>query len=375
VADFRYLFYDWTSNQLLDSFRLESAALGWELNAPGTMTADVPLFDASLPWSRVGPATIPLRTKVFVTRDTELIWGGQIMEPRTYDSTTRQLTITAQETIGYFKSRFVPTLSLLGTDQTTIATTIIGTLEGQADGSAGLNINPALSGMLRDGTYSQYDFVDGLTALTDLTEVQGGLEFATRYSWSNTGFPSEELVLAYPRLGKVAPGQITTVLEYNDQGGGNIISYTWPEGPGLFTRTWADATTADGVQLDAKYDATALTDAGYPLLEQKVDFSSAKPATLPLLQAYANQQGAIVGKELVAATFDCKPDSDLVVGAWALGDDVRVRITDPRWPAGPAGQPGLDTYMRIVSAKVTTDSGGLEEYSFTCDNYWGLISQ
>ena len=136
--------------------------------------------------------------------------------------------------------------------------------------------------------------VDGLTALTDMTELENGFEFETQVVWDTGGLPQETLILAYPRLGVIAPAGATVVLELNETGGGNIESYTWPEGPGMFTRTWADATTPDGVQLDAHYDAAALLSTGWPLTEQRVDYSSAKPTTAATLQAYANKQGKIV---------------------------------------------------------------------------------
>ena len=377
MASFRYLFYDWSSQLLLDSFTLEDAALGWEISTPGTMTADVPLLDPTLPASRVIPATIPLRTKVFVEREGTLIWGGQLIEPRAYDSTSGKLTLNAQETVGYFKNRFTPTLALYGTDQITIAETILAQLQADTGGYAGLTVAApgGLSGILRDGVYSQWAYTDGLTAITDLTEMESGFEFATQVVWGSGGMPAETLILAFPRLGKIAPAGVSTVLEYNEfTDGGNVLSYQWPEGPGLFTRTWADATTPDGVQLDASYDASNLLSTGYPLFEQKVDFSSANPTTLAALQLYANKQGKIVGQELVAASFTCKPDSNLVVGNWSLGDDVLVRISDYRFPPGPQGQPGFAGYMRIAQAQLTTDTDGLEQYVFTLDNYWGLVS-
>lgn len=376
MAEWRYLFYDWASQQLLDSFVLEETGLGWEINAAGTATATVPLIDPALPATRVIPATIPLRTKMFVQRDGVLIWGGQIIEPRTYDSGSGKLTLNAQETVGYFKSRYVPTLNLRGTDQIQIATAIVQQLQTGSAASAGLAVAApgGNSGILRDGVYSQWDYTDGLTALTDMTELEFGFEFATQVVWGAGGLPSETLILAYPRLGKIAPAGVVTVLEYNEAGGGNVESYSWPEGPGMFTRTWADATTPDGVQLDAHYDAAALLSTGWPLLEQRVDYSSAKPTTLATLQGYANKQGKIAAQELVAATFTCKADAGLVVGSWALGDDVRVRITDWRFPPGPQGQPGFDGFLRIAGAQVSTDTGGMEQYTFTLDNYWGLVT-
>lgn len=377
MASFRYWFYDWSSGTLLDVLPLENTAMTWAVNAPGTLTGDLPLYADALSPARVLGCTKPIRTKVFVSRDDVLIWGGRIIEPRSYDSSTGRVTVNAEETVGYFKYRFLPTLQLYGYDQIAIAQSILGNLQGVAHGSANLTVvAPAgMSGILRDGVYSKGDFTDGLTAITDITEMEFGFEFGTQVTRDPTsGLPVETLILAYPRLGRIGAAS-PLVLEYNDQGAGNVENYQWPDGPGLFTETWADATTPDGIQLVASYQATSLLDNGYPLLEKRVDFSSAKPSTLATLQSYANKQGKISGQELTAATFTAKSAAGLSVGTWTLGDDVLVRITDQRrFPAGANGAPGYAGYMRISQVQLSPDTSGMEQYQFTCDNYWGLAT-
>lgn len=377
MAAFQYWFYDWTTKTLLDVLPVENTAATWEVNAPGTFTGDMPMYDPSLSPSRILAATQPVRTKLFVTRNTVPIWGGRLIEPRSYDSSTGRVTINAEETIGYFKYRFLPTLWLYGYDQIAIAENVLSNLQGVPGGSANLNVVApgGMSGIMRDGVYSMQDFTDGLTAITDITEMEFGFEFGTQVAANPAGgMPIETLLLAYPRLGRIGPAS-PLVFDYNE-GRGNVINYQWPDGPGLFTRTWADATTPDGVQLEAPYNASNLLNAGYPLLEQRVDYSSAKPTTLAQLQSYANKQGKICGQELVAATFTTIAQAGTtVVGDWRLGDDVMVRITDGRrFPAGPGGAPGFAGYMRISQAKLATDTSGFEQYQFTLDNYWGLAT-
>jgi hypothetical protein len=369
VATFRYHFYDWASGAKLDTLPVEQVTCTWEVNSAGTFTGVIDLRGDSTPAGRVIPATEPLRTKVFLERDSTLIWGGQVTEPRSYDSGTGKLTVNGQETVGYLASRFVPTLSLYGADQITIAEQVIASLQAVAGGDANLQVAApdGLSGVLRDGVYSQYDFTNGLQALTDLTGMDDGFEFATQVQWAG-GMPLETLVLAYPRLGRIGSAS-PAVIEHNFGTSGNCQTYTWPDGPGLFTRTWADATTADGVQLDASCNNTDLVNAGYPLLEQKVDASSSKPTTLAVLQAIANKQGRWADGERVAAQFNVNATAGMEIGDWLAGDDVMVRITDFRFPAGPQGQPGFADYMRIGQAQLTTDDNGLEVYQLTTLDY------
>lgn len=369
MALYRFHFYDWTTQTLLDTLSVEQASMTWEASSAGTFTGIMDLRDPSLPAARVIPATEPLRTKLFVERDATLIWGGQLTEPRSYDSSTGKLTINGQETIGYFSSRYVPTLKLYGYDQMTIAQTILTQLQADPGGNAHLQIAfpTGLSGILRDGVYSQYDFTSGLQALTDLAGMTDGFEFGTDVQWVG-GAPSETLVIAYPRLGRIGAAS-PAVIEYNEWTSGNCVSYTWPDGPGLFTRTWTDATTPDGVQLDAHCDNLDLIDAGYPMFEQKIDVTSSKPTTLAILQAYANKYGGWADGERVAAVFNVRPTSGMEIGDWQMGDDVMVRISDYRFPPGPQGQPGFADYMRISQVQCTTDSNGLEQYQLTTHDW------
>jgi hypothetical protein len=369
VAAYRYLFYDWSTMALLDTLPVEQSTFGWELSSAGTFTGAIDLRAPETPASRVIPATMPLRTKLFVERDTALIWGGHLTEPRSYDSSGGKLTVSAQETVGYFADRFVPTLALRGTDQVTIAIQVLAALQAVPGGNGGLQaVAPGgLSGVLRDGVYSKWDFTAGLQALTDLTGIDDGFEFATQVHWA-AGAPSETLVIGYPRLGR-AGADSPAVIEYNWGTSGNCTAYTWPDGPGLYTRTWADATTPDGVQLDAYSDNAGLIGGGYPLREQKVDVSSSKPTTQALLQAYADKHGAWANGERVAAQFTVTPVAGMEIGDWLIGDDVMVRITDWRFPPGPQGQPGFAGFMRIGQATCTPDSNGLETYQITTLSY------
>lgn len=368
MATFRYIFTDWQNN-LLDQLPVQGSTLTWGVSTPGTFTGQVILGD-QLKGPRVRACTQPLKTKLFIERDGQLQWGGQVTEPRPYDSSSHAVTVNAQETTGYLAGVFLPTLSLLGLDQVTIAEQVVAAAQAQAGASAGLTVTPltGLSGVLRDGAYSQSDFTDALQAVTDMTEASGGFEFATRVSWSN-GVPFEEILIAYPQLGRRGAAS-PLVIEYNEvTGAGNCRNYTWPDGPGLATRVWGSATTADGVQLVASADNLDLLRSGYPLIESKVDFSSSKPATQADLQAYVTQQAAWADGEVTAAQFTVTPSADFRLGLFTVGDDVRVRITDEWFPAGAGGQPGFDGWMRIGQLQCTPDQSGSEVYTVTTLNY------
>lgn len=373
AATFRFVFTDF-QNHLIDQLPVQSATPVWGVSTPGTFSGTLALGDG-LQGPRVRAATQPLRTKVFLERDGSLIWGGQVTEPRSYDSTSRVVTINAQETTGYLASVFLPTLALLGQDQVAIAEQVVAAAQAQFGANAGLTVTPltGMSGVITDGNYSQYDFTAALQAVTDLTEASGGFEFATRVSWTN-GSPFEEMLIAYPQLGRRRTAS-PLVIEYNKSGAGNCQSYTWPDGPGLATQVWGSATTADGTQLVASAQNTDLLRSGYPLIESKVDFSTVKPATTAALQAYVNQQAAYADGEVTAAQFTVTPSDEFHLGLFTVGDDVRVRITDDWFPADKeTGTPGFDDWMRIGQLQMVADQNGQEVYQVTTLNYTASVT-
>jgi hypothetical protein len=143
----------------------------------------------------------------------------------------------------------------------------------------------------------------------------------------------------------------------------NVLSGTLAEGPGMALRTWATSETDEGVGLAAKAERLDLIAQGYPMIERHVPVDGA--ATTARLQQHADALQRASSAPTLTATFTVVAHEGLELGAWSLGDDVRVRVTDPWWPARQNGAPGLDTWMRLVEYEVTPDSNGVEKYDFT----------
>lgn len=366
MADYAYHFYDLAGTRL-DVLPLENASHSVELRGVGTLTGDLPLYGDGLSAGRVRDATIPDRTKIYVERDNALIWGGRLVPPRGYDSTSGRLTVNAEETLGVFGQRFLPSLTYTGVDQLDIARDLLTRLQADDGGDMALALQAGASGALRDRTYAAGDKTTALQALTDLSELPGGFDFATQTVWGPTG-PEEKLLLGYPRLGR-SRGASGLVLTYDAFGlGGNVASYTWEDGPGLFTRSWASTETEEGVQLVAATTNSQLITAGYPLLEQSEDYEGV--VALADLQAHADALSVYGGGHHVTATFTVKAGPDLEIGDWVLGDDVMCRISDWRFPPDRVtGAPGFAGYLRIVGAETTPGPKGAETYVFTMGDF------
>jgi hypothetical protein len=368
MTKYRYHFYDLRTGVHIDTLPLENVTFTVELRGVGTLTGDLPLYGEGLSAGRVRDATIPDRTKIFVERDNALVWGGRLVPPRDYDSATGRMTITAEQTLGVFEQRYLPSLTYAGVDQLDIARDLLTVLQAESGGDMGVVYSTDLSGVLRTRTYSASDKTTGLQALTDLSEVIDGFEFATQVVWGPTA-PLETVLFGYPRLGRAQSGS-GLVLEYDhfSSAVSNVASYTWSDGPGLATRVWATSETDEGVQLATSVTNTDLVTAGYPLLERSEDFEGV--TQLSTLQAHAEALSEFGAGHHVTAQFTVKAGPGMELGDWTLGDDTLVRISDWRFPPDPAtGTPGFADYLRLVAADVTPGEEGAETYVFTMADF------
>jgi hypothetical protein len=365
MADYRYLFYDYSTRALIDALPMTGVQFGWEVSGVGTLTGSIPLYADDLPASRVRDAILPYRTKVFVERDHQLCWGGWINEEPSYDSSTGVVTISAEESLGYFSQRYLPTVSFTGQDQLAIARALIDDLQAQPGGDMWINTDPAaISTVLRDRSYSQYDLTPGLTALSQLSEVINGFEYITQVTYDGNQMPYELLILGYPQVGRRLEAS-GLVLEYDRfTGAGNVESFTWADpGTQMATRIWANTETDEGVQLTAKADRPDLIAFGYPLMEQAEIFDGV--TNIQTLQDHADAIQTFRGTPRIAATVTVKDQPSMHLQDFIVGDDILVRLSDWRFPPGQGGAPGLVTYLRIVGCTVTPGVEGEETYQFT----------
>jgi hypothetical protein len=372
VADYRYLFYDFSTRRLIDALPMTGVSYGWEVSGVGTLSGSIPLFADDLPAQRVRDAIHPYRSKIFVERDSQLVWGGWIHEEPSYDSATGMVQIKAEESLGYFAQRFMPTVTYTGQDQLAIARSIIDSLQVQPGGDMWIVTDPTvISTVLRDRSYSEFDLTPGLQALTQLSEVINGFEFCTQTSYDGNRLPHELLILGYPQVGRRLDAS-GVVLEYDRfTGAGNVESFTWSDsGTPMATQVWANAETDEGVQLTATTARQDLLAVGYPLMETGETFDGV--TNIATLQAHAGALLEFRGAPRIAAQVTVKAQRGLQLADFLIGDDFLVRLSDWRFPPGQGGAPGLITYLRMVGCTVTPGDG-LETYQFTMADFLSPI--
>ncbi|GIH95448.1 hypothetical protein ACFFMN_23060 [Planobispora siamensis] len=370
MATYRYLFYDFSTRRLIDALPMDEVSFSWELRGVGTFTGQIPLYADELPAARVLEAVQPYRTKIFAERDGGLVWGGWIHQEPSYDSSTGKLTVSAEESLGYFARRTMPSVVFSGVDQLTIARSFLTTAQAEPGGDMWIAVDPSvLSGRLRDRSYSQYDQSPVLTALTQLSEVIDGFDFSTQVGWVG-GLPHELLVLGYPRLGRTGKDS-GLVFEFDrfSGSGGNIDSYTWGDaGVPMSTRTWANSETDEGVQLTARSERPDLIADGYPVMENSESFDGVVNGST--LQTHADALQDFRSAPRVVAQFTLVAGAGVDIGDFGMGDEVLVRLSDWRHPPNPTtGAPGYLNYLRITGCAVAPGVQGAERLTFTCADF------
>lgn len=371
MATFLYHFYDFSSRRLIDTLPVESARFSYALSGTGTFSGELPLYADDLPADRVRAAVLAYRTKLYVERGGQLVWGGWLHEEPSYSSETGRVTVTAEESLGYFARRFLPTLSYTGVEQLAIARNIISVLQAEPGGDMWITLDPSVtSGQLRDRNYNAYDKTDGLTALSQLSEVIAGFEYATQTIWDGSMAPLETLLLAAPQLGRRLSASGMEFDYDRFTGTGNLEQFGWAgAGTAMATRTWAQSETDEGVQLTAYAERPDLVAGGYPLMEATESFD--RVSDVATLQAHADALSAYRAGSRIIATARAKAQPGrLTLGDWQMGDDVLCRISDWKFPPDPStGAPGFTGWLRMVGCEVTPGEDGTESYDFTLGDF------
>lgn len=361
---YTFLAADLVTNNILDELPLSGVTAGLTLNGLGQFNATLDLADSALrkALDPIG-ATQTGRTIIYIDRDGVLV-GGWVVWTRTYDSTTKKLTLGGQDVWSYFRSRLIKAdATFAGQDQLAIAHSLINTAQAATGGNIGVVVGTETSGVLRDRTYYGYEYKPVAEAVEQLAAVQGGFDFRIDVAYIN-GVPTKRLILGYPQIGQTA-NVSNLVFEYAD--GGNIMSYTYPED----STTQAVSSTATGAgdgpaALTSTATNSALITGGYPLLEEQTTYGDI--SVQATLDAHAQANLAAHDYPVVVPEFVVDPKSDPVLGSYICGDYARFVINDERFPRHTDGSAGYDAWQRIsqISLQVADAAGTAEQVKISC---------
>jgi len=356
MAQYRYLFADLLSNQIIAELPLTGVNFTQQLNTSGTLTGHLLLSGINANTMNVAAGTIPVRTAIYVDRDGVLVWGG-IIWFRDYNSGTQTLHISAREFESYFEHRFITTTQVFtNVDQLTVIQTIFNAAQSVTNGNVGLIVPTNTSGVLISKTYYSYELKSVFSALQDLSKSGQGFDFNIRVSYDSNGNPTKNLNLAYPRYGEVYSNTNSTISVLTLPG--NILEYTYPEDGSLVANTMyaVGAGSNEGKLISTATDTTKLSD-GWPLLELQANYADITDGAL--LGNLAAGQVAAVSYPPTTMQITIPTYIDPVFGTYEVGDDIRVIIKDDRFPLG------LDTIYRLVAYNVTVGESGPERVTLT----------
>jgi hypothetical protein len=344
MAQYRYLFADLLTNVILAELPLTNVSFTQQLNTSGTLQGTLLLSGINSANYNVPNATIPARTAIYVDRDGTLIWGG-IIWGRSYDSSNQTVSLNAREFESYFERRRITSNTVFSsTDQLTAVQTLVNNAQSATNGNIGLLVGSETSGQLINRTFYGYERKTVFSAIQDLSRATNGFDFNIYCYYDSNGLPAKVLRLGYPRYGKVysPTSQTAPVFELP----GNIISYQWPEDGAIAANTVyaMGAGSNEGKLISTATDGSKIS-AGWPLLEEAPSYGDISDSTL--LGNLASGQVAVVSYPPTTVKVVYPPTLDPILGAYEIGDDARVRITDDRFPTG------IDTTYRIVGQTVT----------------------
>lgn len=373
TTQYRYIFVDLLTDQAMIELQLTNVEFSRELNTPGSFRGDFLLGDNRWLFSNL---TTPGRSGLYVERNGSLVWGG-IVWSRTYNGTSQTLTYEAREFTSYFEHRRISTdyetTGLWGDDQYDIVRNLITTAFAESGGSLPhFNMTPALSGVTVDKWYSGVELKPLSEAIYELSRSDYGFDWNIDVFYDDAGNFSKYLELTRHRgldyfsdPSRYVSDPNVHVLEFP----GNIASYSYPEDAGsMATRLFG----VFGKGEDNIYvQSSPYLGAGWPLYESSIsmtdyaDSAYGDPLNYFGLDGFQVQmttsnlaaiEQPIVVMECVTQAWD-----DPQIGSFKQGDDVRVRITDPRFPTT------LDTIMRVSKFTVRPGEDGPEQV------LWSLV--
>ena len=356
TTTYRYLFADLLTNEIVAELPINNVSFDKELNTAGSFGGELFLTDLREDVYAINSQTIPGRTALYVDRDATLVWGG-IVWSRSYSSESQSIQFQAREFESYFEHRkIITTYSASATDQLTVAKALVDQIQAVTSGSIGIVVPTLTSGVTVTKTYNGYDQKPLAEALYELSRTDNGFDWNIDVAYDSSYQIVKTLDLAYPRRGKVyAAGAVAiSVLEFP----GNVVSYSYPEDGASVANTMfgVGSGTGEGQVMSTQTSATQIA-AGWPVLQHSVSLKDYSDQTLLDNMTLAHLDA--VTDPVVVLTMVTEAYNDPILGSFKTGDDVRVRITDPRFPDV------FDEPRRIVKYSVQPGESGPERITFS----------
>ncbi|WP_431980798.1 hypothetical protein [Streptomyces qinglanensis] len=356
MSQYRYLFADLRTDQLLDQLPVQGVTFDDYIGKTGALSGTIPVADAGMA-ERVKRAVVPGRTALWIERGPDLWWGGIVwtMTPGVDDRGAVSVAIQAATFDSYWDHCILrDTLEAVQEDQFDIARDLVQYAAEQEGGDIGIRTDASrASGVLRDRTYSRYDSTRVREALDHLAGVENGFEWRVQvYRDAATGERVKRLQLGYPTI---QAGAAPIMLTYP----GNVLTYSWPQDATGMANVWQSrgATDNNNQAQDSRPIMSTLWSYpdklknGWPRLDGSSDYNTVE--RLDTLDEHARADLARAKDPVVIPTVKARLDGQVTPAL--IGAPVRLRIRDIWFSVG------LDADYRVVGLHVTPAQRGQQE--------------
>ena len=369
TTQYRYLFADLITNDILAEMPLTNVSFTQALNTPGSFSGSILGSDVRELGYDITGSTEPARTALYVDRDGVLIWGG-IVWLRTWNSDTQHFDFSAREFGSYFERRRIAG-SFMGYDQALVydnqdqlfvAQDLLTLAQAVPGGDIGVVVPTNTSGVDVTRVYYDYELKDVWGAIKDLSNQQDGFDFNIDVAYDANLEPRKYASTSYPYRGTEYNPANADALVFEFPG--NIVMYEWPD-DGSVTANYMYGIGPNSNEAKIRAEATAPTDqiaAGWPLLEDSVSYTDQYDPDL----LYQQTLGEVTAKQVTVVTpkIVVPAYADPVLGSYKTGDECLLRITDDRFPNDGSGF-GLSVVKRIVAISVQPGEDGPERVTLT----------
>lgn len=268
------------------------------------------------------------RTAVYVYRGMDIVAGGVVWkaDPKWEKRGNAETLVFTGATFESYPhqvaiSEDIP--AALQVDQLEIARTLMQHMQSDASANLGIQLDPLLSGVLRDRTqYLASANKSYGEALGELGKVQGGFEW-TIDCWrdSGTGLRMKRLRFGYPRLGSASAVHVVSRDDLEDWSETGILIGTRYRARGGTPQ--GNGTAEQQPCMSAVYPANELLGAGWPRIDIVTDYPNVTgDANLNALAARDLADGlkaqVIPQVTLNLANYKLSPQ--------AIGETVRIRL-------------------------------------------------
>jgi len=389
MSDYRYvttqLYVSGSANPVIGELPFTGVNFTTQLSSIGTFTGEILASGIDPTVLNLDTATTPGKVGLYVFKGNNPVWSGVIWN-REWDSSTQLLKITAQEMTSYYQHRRITGftgssyynanaggtgvggLVYTSQDPITIITDIFTGATNATHGNIGITkTGSTSSGGSVTRTYYDFEKKSVYQAWKDLSTSSTFFDFKI-YPYVSAGLISNYLQIGSPTLG--ATYDATSPSSTNLQFPGNVQSYNFVEdGTRVANRLFGIGYGANQNRIIASYyDADKIAGSGtWPLLEDSVNFVDVistnllDPITQGKLAAVSNPPTTI---QVVIPSYQDPIYNINTAGYYNLGDQVKLTITDDRFPTTTSSA-GLQGIYRIIAIDVEPGEDGPDRITLT----------